>query len=178
LDHHERVRSRTALDQLLAQYSLLHLKPWALGVLCPSGFRRVVIADTPSAYVSVQAFAAGQRSYAHTHPDSEEWMIVLAGSGEARFGDHYIPLKPGEVLGRGSIHPHAFAAEGEPLYLLSIQCPRPAEEATSWDETSQPRAPVDCVESGRCRGCPRCGGHSAEDPPATFVCENCTFQFR
>lgn len=166
----------SGLAGLLARDAVLQFRPQDFGLLCPSGFRRVVIADTESAYVSVQSFGPRQRSFAHTHPDSEEWVVVLSGSGEARFGDAPIPLTPGAVVGRGSVKPHAFAAGDRALHLLSIQCPRPAERATSWDETGVATDPVACLESGRCRGCPRCGGHSAESD-SSFACENCSLVF-
>ncbi len=170
------MNGRSAPAELLAEHALVHLQPEDLGILCPSGFRRVIIADTDTAYVSVQAFVAGQRSFAHSHPDSEEWVVVLAGVGEAHFGDGPVPLTPGAIVGRGSVKPHAFVAGDAPLYILSIQCPRPAEKRTSWDETGGSTAPVACREGGRCRRCPRCGGHSGEQP-AGFICENCTFAF-
>ena len=164
-------------SDLLAKYAYVHLRPEELSVLCPSGFRRVVIADTETAYVSVQAFVAGQKSFAHSHPDSDEWVFVLAGTGQAHFGDGPIPLTPGAIVGRTSLKPHAFVAGEGPLYLLSIQCPRPAEEATRWDEMESPTAAVACKEAGRCRRCPRCGGHSAEAADESFRCENCTLVF-
>ena len=172
-----KVNERLGPKDLLERYSLVHLMPEEFGVLCPSGFRRIVIADTETAYVTVQAFAAGQRSFAHTHPDSEEWVVVISGQGEARFGDRPIPIATGSVVGRGSVKPHAFAAGAEPLYLLSIQCPRPQESLTTWDETERSGPAVDCVEMGRCRCCERCGGHSAERTDGSFECENCKYAF-
>ena len=171
------LNSRVRPEELLARDSLVNLRPEDLAQVCPSGFRRVVIADTESAYVTVQCFAPGQRSFAHTHPDSEEWVVAIAGGGEARFGDDPVPLEPGAVIGRGSVKPHAFAAGPDGLYLLSIQCPRPAESLTRWDETQESGAAADCAEEGRCRQCPRCGGHSAETSGGTFECENCTHGF-
>ena len=177
MGHDAAVQERMAPPELLARYDAIHLRPEELSVLCPSGFRRVVIADTPTAYVSLQAFIEGQKSFAHSHPDSEEWAVVLSGRGQAWFGDGPIPLAPGAIVGRTSVKPHAFAAGDAPLYLLSIQCPRPSEHATSWDQTEGTTAPVACKEAGRCRRCPRCGGHSAEATDGEFTCENCALLF-
>ena len=101
--------------------------------------------DGPGYYLSLQGFAPGQVAYAHTHPDREEWVVVLGGNGEARFGPTPVPLTPGVVVGRGASHPHGFVAGDEPMYLLSLQLPRPAEGATTWDEPGTTTDPAACV---------------------------------
>jgi quercetin dioxygenase-like cupin family protein len=168
------------LAKVLDDLGVFRAAPQDLAELCPSGFRRVAISTGSDYYVSLQAFAAGQIAFAHTHPDSEEWVVVLAGHGEARFGtDEPISLDPGMVLGRAERHPHGFLAGPEPMYLLSIQLPRPAVGATSWDEPGTTTEPIPCGEVGApCRRCPRCGGHSAVGPTTdAFTCENCSLAF-
>ena len=120
-----------------------------------------------------------QIAYAHTHPDSEEWVTVLGGNGQARFGtEEPLSLNPGMIVGRAERHPHGFLSGPEPMYLLSMQLPRPAEGATSWDEPGTTTDPVPCGKTGApCRRCPRCGGHSAPGPTGAFSCENCSFTF-
>ena len=54
-----------------------------LVALCRSGFRRVPISQGSDYYLSIQGFTPNQIAYAHTHPDSEEWVIVLRGGGQA-----------------------------------------------------------------------------------------------
>ena len=124
-------------------------------------------------------FRAASTGYAHTHPDSEEWITVLGGIGEARFGTEVpLSLRPGMVIGRAERHPHGFVSGPEPMYLLSMQLPRPAEGATSWDEPGTTTDPVPCGKTGApCRRCSRCGGHSAPGPMGAFRCENCSFTF-
>ena len=122
------------LAEVLDNLGVFRAGPQDLLQLCPSGFRRVAISTGEDYYLSLQGFAPLQIAYAHTHPDSEEWMVVLGGSGEAHFGtDGPLPLRPGMVVGRAERHPHGFLAGPEPLYLLSLQLPHPAEGATSWD---------------------------------------------
>ena len=102
---------------------------------------------------------------------------MLGGSGQARFGPVPVPLSPGVVVGRGAAHPHGFLSGPDPMYLLSIQLPRPAEGATAWDEPGSTTPPIRCATGGLCRRCFRCGGHSATAPGGVFRCENCELRF-
>jgi quercetin dioxygenase-like cupin family protein len=165
------------LAEVLDNLGVFRSAPGDLLDLCPSGFRRLPISTGSDYYLSLQGFAPGQVAYAHTHPDSEEWVVVLGGSGEARFGPTPVPLSAGVVVGRGASHPHGFVAGDEPMYLLSLQLPRPEEGATTWDEPGTTTEPISCSPGGMCRRCPRCGGHSAAAPGAAFRCENCTHAF-
>lgn len=165
------------LAEVLDNLGVFGADPADLAELCPSGFRRVPISTGPDYYVSLQAFGPGQIAYAHTHPDSEEWVVVLRGSGEARFGPTPVPLHAGVVVGRGAAHPHGFLSGSEPMYLLSLQLPKPAEGATTWDEPGTTTDPAPCGGGGRCRRCSRCGGHSAIGPTGSWRCENCGLGF-
>ncbi len=165
------------LAEVLDNIGVFGAAPWDLAELCPTGFRRVPISTGGDYYLSLQAFAPQQVAYAHTHPDSEEWVVVLGGTGEARFGPTPVPLGPGVVVGRGAAHPHGFRSADEPMYLLSIQLPRPAEGMTTWDEPGETTDPAHCQSGGRCRRCSRCGGHSAPGPTGAWRCENCNFTF-
>jgi quercetin dioxygenase-like cupin family protein len=167
------------LAEVLDNLGVFRTAPQDLVELCPSGFRRVPISTGSDYYLSLQGFAPDQIAYAHTHPDSEEWITVLGGNGEARFGTEVpLSLRPGMVIGRAERHPHGFVSGPEPLYLLSMQLPRPAEGATSWDELGSTTDPVPCGKTGAlCRRCSRCGGHSAPGPTGAFRCENCSFTF-
>jgi len=165
------------LAEVLDNLGVFGAAPLDLAELCPSGFRRVPISTGDGYYLSLQAFSPNQVAFAHTHPDSEEWVVVLGGSGQARFGPTPVPLSPGVVVGRGAAHPHGFLSGAEPMFLLSIQLPRPAEGATTWDESGDTTDPVPCDSGGRCRRCPRCGGHSAPGPTGAWRCENCSLGF-
>jgi quercetin dioxygenase-like cupin family protein len=143
---------------------------------CPSGFRRVPINEGDGSYLSLQGFAPNQIAYAHTHPDSEEWVVVLRGTGKAMLSDEPVPLSAGLVIGRAAAHPHGFTSGDGPLHLLSMQLPRPSEGATSWDQPGETTDPIDCAAGGTCRRCARCGGHSANVRARIFLCENCSLE--
>lgn len=164
------------LDEVLDNLGVFRALPEDLIQLCPSGFRRIPISQGGDYYLSLQAFGPDQPAYAHTHPDSEEWVAVLRGSGEARIRER-VPLSPGVVLGRAAAFPHGFTSAADELLLLSIQVPRPAEGETTWDESDGTTDPITCAAGGRCRRCPRCAGHSAERARGTFSCENCGLSF-
>jgi quercetin dioxygenase-like cupin family protein len=167
------------LAEVLDNLGVFRAVPEDLVELCPSGFRRVPISSGSDYYLSIQGFAPNQIAYAHTHPDSEEWVMILGGSGTARLGTpEPLPLRAGSVVGRAERHPHGFLSGPAPMYLLSIQLPRPAVGATTWDEPGTTTEPIRCAATGApCRRCSRCGGHSAPGPTGGFRCENCGFTF-
>ena len=128
-------------------------------------------------YLSLQGFASDQPAFAHTHPDSEEWVVVLKGGGEALLAENPIPLSGGVMIGRGAAHPHGFVSSDEGMHLLSLQLPRPQEGSTTWDQPGETTDAISCAFGGRCRRCPRCGGHSKTMPRGSFACENCGLEF-
>jgi quercetin dioxygenase-like cupin family protein len=164
------------LDEVLGNVHVFRSAADDLVQPCPSGFRRIPISQGQDFYFSVQALGPEQIAYAHTHPDSEEWTVVLKGKGEARIHGS-VPLLAGDIVGRAAAYPHGFLAGSEGLTLLSIQLPRPGVGSTTWDEAGTTSEPIHCVGGGRCRRCPRCGGHSAELRRDLFECENCTLRF-
>jgi quercetin dioxygenase-like cupin family protein len=163
------------LDEVLGNLGVFRATAEELVQPCPSGFRRIPISQRTEFYFSIQALAPDQIAYAHTHPDSEEWAIVLQGGGEARIHGA-VPLERGSILGRAAAYPHGFRAGPEGLLLLSIQEPRPGEGTTTWDEPGTTTEPIDCPGGGRCRRCPRCGGHAGMVRRGVFECENCSFE--
>lgn len=160
------------LDEVLENLGVFRAAAEELIQLCPSGFRRIPISQREEFYFSIQALAPDQTAFAHTHPDSEEWTVVLRGSGEALIHGA-VPLEAGSIVGRAAAHPHGFRSGSEGMTLLSIQVPRPGEGETTWDEAGTTTDPIVCRGGGRCRRCPRCGGHSAEVRHGLFECENC-----
>jgi mannose-6-phosphate isomerase-like protein (cupin superfamily) len=160
------------LDEVLNNLGVFRSAAEELVLLCPSGFRRVPISQGSGFYFSIQALGPDQIAYAHTHPDSEEWTVVLSGTGEARIHGS-VPLGPGAVLGRAAAYPHGFRSGSEALYLMSIQSPRPGVGSTSWDEPGTTTEPIVCPGGGRCRRCPRCGGHASLVGRGVYECENC-----
>jgi mannose-6-phosphate isomerase-like protein (cupin superfamily) len=165
------------LAEVLDNLGVFAMHPEDLLALCPSGFRRVPIGQGEEFYLSLQGFTANQLAFAHTHPDSEEWVIVLRGEGQALLADTPVPMDRSLVIGRATAHPHGFLSGGEPMTLLSVQLPRPSEAATTWDQPGDTTEPIDCTWGGTCRRCHRCGGHSRNFRGTHFVCENCTLEF-
>jgi quercetin dioxygenase-like cupin family protein len=163
------------LDEVLGNLGVFRATADDLVQLCPSGFRRIPISQGTEFYFSIQALAPDQIAFAHTHPDSEEWTIVLRGSGQARIHGP-VPLESGSILGRAAAYPHGFLAGPQGLLLLSIQEPRPGVGSTTWDEPGSTTDPIDCPGGGRCRRCPRCGGHASMVRRGVFECENCSLE--
>jgi len=83
----------------------------------------------------------------------------------------------GRLAVLGARHPHGFVSGPDALHLLSMQLPRPVEEATTWDAPGGTTDPIDCAFGGTCRRCPRCGGHSKAVRALVFRCDNCTLDF-
>lgn len=164
------------LSEVLDNLGVFRSSPVELVAVCRSGFRRVPISQGQDYYLSLQGFASNQPAFAHTHPDSEEWVIVLKGGGKALLAEAPIPLSTGMMIGRGAAHPHGFVSS-HGLFLLSIQIPRPAEGATTWDQPGETTDPIDCEVAGTCRRCYRCGGHSLNVKGHVFLCENCSLEF-
>src|SRR5919201_1054032 len=135
------------LAEVLDHLGVFRAHPEDLVELCPSGFRRVPVSTGPDYYLSLQCFAPGQMAFAHTHPDSEEWVVVLGGTGEARFGPSPVPLSPGVVVGRGGGAPPPPGSRGGrgPFSLPWGRLPRPAEGATTWDEPGTTTQPARCA---------------------------------
>jgi quercetin dioxygenase-like cupin family protein len=165
------------LAEVLDNLGVFSMHPEEVLALCPSGFRRVPITQGDEFYLSLQGFTANQPAYAHTHPDSEEWVVVLEGAGKALLADNPVPLDGSLVIGRATAHPHGFLSGDGPMTLLSIQLPRPSEPATTWDQPGETTDPIDCASGGTCRRCYRCGGHSLNFRSRGFICENCTLAF-
>jgi quercetin dioxygenase-like cupin family protein len=165
------------LAEVLDNLGVFAMQPGDLLGLCPSGFRRVPISQGHEHYLSLQGFTANQTAYAHTHPDSEEWVVVLSGQGKALLADNPVPLEGSLVIGRATAHPHGFVSGDGPMTLLSIKITRPTEPATTWDQPGDTTYPIDSASGGTCRRCQRCGGLSSNFRAARFVCENCTLEF-
>jgi quercetin dioxygenase-like cupin family protein len=165
------------LDEVLNNLGVFRSSPEDLIAICPSGFRRVPITQGTGYYISLQGFAPNQPAFAHTHPDSEEWIVVVGGTGRALLAEAPLDIGPGTVVGRAAAHPHGFVSGEEGLRLLSIQLPRPAEGTTTWDQPGETSDPMQCMWGGHCRRCPRCGGHSKRMAKGSFACENCQLDF-
>src|SRR5690349_20025532 len=106
------------LAEVLDNLGVFRWQPDDLLATCPSGFRRVPITQGAGFYNSLQGFGPDQPAFQHTHPDSEEWVVVLRGSGRALFSEAPVDLVTGTLAGRGARHPHGFLSGSDSLHLL------------------------------------------------------------
>jgi hypothetical protein len=154
------------------------MHPDDVPALCPRGFRRVPVTQGDEFYLSLHGFTANQHGFAHTHPDSEKWVVLLkARATSCLLADNPVPLQGSLVIGRATAEPHGFLSGDGPMTLRSIQLPRPSEPATTWDQPGETTDPIDCVHGGTRRRCFRCGGRTANARGRHFICENCTLEF-
>ena len=104
------------LAEVLDNLGVFGMMPTDVIAPCPSGFRRVPIHEGEDSYLSLQGFAPNQVAYAHTHPDSEEWVVVIGGSGEALLSEQPVGMSQGQIIGlperrRALAHPVDPASE-------------------------------------------------------------------
>ena len=71
----------------------------------------------------------GKGHEVHTHPDSEETILVVSGQGTATIDGKDVEVKPMQIIGLGKNESHGFANTGdEPLCMYWIYTP-PGPEA-------------------------------------------------
>jgi hypothetical protein len=145
------------------------------GRAVPVGVSPVPISTGSDYFLSLQYFEPHQIAYAHTHPDSEERVIVLGGNGHPRFG-----TAGAAVAQSGDDRRPGRAPPARVLVRARARCPcsrcssraelRARPRGTS---PEQRRIPFHAGRPGRpCRLNPRCGSHSAPGPTGAFRCEN------
>jgi oxalate decarboxylase/phosphoglucose isomerase-like protein (cupin superfamily) len=93
----------------------------------------VARASTEDAGVSLMhvVLLPGQGHERHNHPDADEVLYILAGTGEQMVDDEQtFPVRPGQAvwIPRGQFH-STVNTSWEPLTILAIYAPAGAEEA-------------------------------------------------
>jgi oxalate decarboxylase/phosphoglucose isomerase-like protein (cupin superfamily) len=93
----------------------------------------VARANTEDAGVSLMhvVLLPGQGHERHNHPDADEILYILAGTGEQMVDDEStFPVRPGQAvwIPRGQFH-STVNTGWEPLTILAIYAPAGAEEA-------------------------------------------------
>jgi mannose-6-phosphate isomerase-like protein (cupin superfamily) len=85
-----------------------------------------VLAKTRSAQAALMVLKPGQDTGepANEHPQSEQWLFVVSGSGRARVGRRRVTLRRDCLLliGKGEIHKISNTGR-QPLVTLNIYCP-------------------------------------------------------
>src|SRR5918992_1172545 len=150
------------LAEVLDNLGVFAMHPEELLALCPSGFRRVPISQGDEHYLSLQGFTANQTAYAHTHPDSEEWVIVLSGQGQALLADNPVPLERSLVIGRARRPTPSTASPEAPAAVATAaadtartsgppaSCARTADSSSDQDEAAADRSSASCARLANC----------------------------
>jgi mannose-6-phosphate isomerase-like protein (cupin superfamily) len=86
-----------------------------------------VLADGFSSQVAIMTLKPGQSSsdeVTDEHPGSEQWLLVMSGSGRARVGDGRLSLKEGSLLLIEKEEAHQISNTGKkPLVTLNFYAP-------------------------------------------------------
>lgn len=93
--------------------------------------RRIRLFASPDCPVKRAAYACGltmidpgQMHEEHAHPDSEELILVIQGTGTGRVAGVELAVKPGDLLAIEKGEPHTFTNTGaEQLYLYWVYSP-------------------------------------------------------
>src|SRR3569833_100106 len=87
--------------------------------------------DRPDVSLMQVVLLPGQGHERHNHPDSDEVLYILAGTGEQMIDDaQTFPVRPGHAVWIPKGAYHATMNTGwEPIVLLAIYAPAGAEQA-------------------------------------------------
>lgn len=85
-----------------------------------------VLANTPRGQAALMVLEPGRSTGGpdNRHPDSDQWMLVLAGRGTALVEGHELPLGPGVLLVIEQGEAHEIRSTGtEPLRSVNFYTP-------------------------------------------------------
>lgn len=85
-----------------------------------------VLASTPSAQAATMVLQSGESSgeFANEHPHSEQWLLVVSGTGRARVGKRCVALRGNSLLLIEKNEPHQIINTGrKPLVTLNLYAP-------------------------------------------------------
>jgi mannose-6-phosphate isomerase-like protein (cupin superfamily) len=85
-----------------------------------------VVAHSPRSQAATMVLKAGQTTGGeeNTHPDSDQWLLVLSGAGRAIVNGRTVPLTIGSLLLIEPGDAHEIANHGRtPLVTLNIYAP-------------------------------------------------------
>ncbi|MCL5961807.1 MAG: cupin domain-containing protein [Chloroflexi bacterium] len=93
-------------------------------------FLRNVVRETGRSLMCLLCFEPGQTFPLHKHPDSDEYLYVMEGSGEVVVDSETVQVQAGAVLLRPAGAWHNIKNNGnDRLVILSFQAPMPRIEA-------------------------------------------------
>lgn len=92
-----------------------------------------------ASYLGRAVFRPGARSPVHQHPDSEELVYVLSGSGTMTLGDATFTVEVGMALRIPAGVAHSFTVGGEePMEIVQVYSPGgPEQRFRAWEQQTE-----------------------------------------
>jgi len=95
--------------------------------------------DGSASYLGRAVFLPGARSPVHQHPESEELVYVLSGSGTMTLGDATLAVEKGMAVRIPAGVPHSFTVGGEkPMEVVQVYSPGgPEQRFRAWEQLTK-----------------------------------------
>ena len=95
--------------------------------------------DGSASYLGRAVFLPGARSPVHQHPESEELVYVLSGSGTMTLGDATLAVEKGMAVRIPAGVPHSFTVGGEePMEIVQVYSPGgPEQRFRAWEQQAK-----------------------------------------
>ncbi len=92
-----------------------------------------------ASYLGRAVFHPGAQSAVHQHPESEELVYVLSGSGTMALGDATLTVEKGMAMRIPAGVPHAFTVGGEePMEVVQVYSPGgPEQRFRAWEQQTK-----------------------------------------
>lgn len=96
-----------------------------------------------TSYLGRAVFHPGARSPVHQHPESEELVYVLSGSGTMTLGDATLAVEKGMAVRIPAGVPHSFTVGGEePMEIVQVYSPGgPEQRFRAWEQQTKGSKP-------------------------------------
>ncbi len=113
----------------------------------PDGLATIeLLLEPPSggaSYLGRAVFLPGARSSVHQHPESEELVYVLSGSGTMTLGDTTLTVEKGMALRIPAGVIHSFIVGGEePMEIVQVYSPGgPEQRFRAWEQQTKGENP-------------------------------------
>ena len=95
--------------------------------------------DGSASYLGRAVFHPGARAPVHRHPESEELVYVLSGSGTMTLGEATLAVEKGMALRIPAGVPHSFTVGGEePMEIVQVYSPGgPEQRFRAWEQQTK-----------------------------------------